>query len=547
MTAVGTPVDGPVDTRSEAPRKKRRPIVVLADPLQEAGAAVLRDGGLDVRDASRTPADLPALLRDADALIVRSRTRVDAALLANAPHLSVVGRAGVGVDTIDVAAATARGIVVVNTPGSSTLATAEHSMALMLALCRHVAMGGAQTKKGNWSTSGLIGTELADKTLAVIGFGRIGAAVAARARAFGMTVLTVDPVASEARCRAAGVELASFEHALAHADVVTLHVPLAAGAPPLMDAAAFARMKPGALLVNCARGGLLDEAALLDALDTEKLAGAALDVLAQEPPQPDSLSLRVAQHPKTLVTPHLGASTREAQERIAADLCRDVVNVLRGGPPANAVNAPSLASAALQPFAELARLLGHILPQIAQVGERGSAALLLEGDLTEQDAPVLVAAFLTGLLPRITERRVSTVNAVAVAAEVGIAIECAAGPCERGYARALSAEFCGRRVAGTIVHGTQLRLVEVDGYEIDVAPVGDLVLTRHRDVPGIVGAVGTMLGHEGVNISSMQVARDGTGRAIMLLALDRAPQAPVLATLRALDGVEQVATVSPCG
>ena len=511
-----------------------RPVVLLAEALAPEGIAVLRDGGVEVRDSvGGSRAALVDGLRDADGLIVRSKTRVDAMLLDGAPKLRVVGRAGVGVDTIDVDAATRHGIVVLNTPDASTLATAEHTMAMMLALCRRIAHGNRRVMDREWTATGLMGWELAGKTLGIIGLGRIGAAVAARARAFGMTVLAHDAYVSEARAESLGCKLLPFDELLGRADIVTLHAPLTPQTEKMMGKREMALMRSGCTLVNCARGGLVDEEALLDALDSRKFAGAALDVVGEEPPPPDHPVWKLLHHPKVLATPHLGGSTFEAQARIATDLCKDVVAVLRGQPPSAAVNAPVAAAADVRPFVQLSYVLGRAYPQIADEPHLPPLALVLEGDLRSHDPRPFVAAFLVGLLHGVTDRRVSTVNAQDVARDLGIVVEALDADCERGFARAVAVRGGRTTLAGTVVHGEQLRLVEVNGFEVDIVPQGHLVMTRHRDVPGIVGKAGTLLGEAAINISNMQVARsDAGGEALMLLGVDRAIPPTVLARLR---------------
>ena len=514
---------------------KKSPTVLVAEPLAAEGVAVLREGGVEVREAfDQPPATLRSLLSDVDALIVRSKTHVDAAMLEAAPSLRVVGRAGVGVDAIDVAAATQHGVVVLNTPDASTLATAEHTIAVMLALCRNISAGHARVLEKQWSAKGLIGTELAGKTLGIIGLGRIGAAVATRARSFGMTLLAHDTFVSEARAEALGARLTSLDDLLVRSDFVTLHAPLTSRTEGQIGAREIALMKSGARLINCARGGLLVEEALLEALEAGHLAGAALDVVRGEPPPPDSVVWRLLHHPKVLATPHLAGSTHEAQARIAADLCRDVLAVLRGQPPSGAVNAPVAPSAETRPFVDLAYALGRAYAQLSHEPTLPRFSLTFEGELSDLDPRPFTAAFLVGLLHNVTDRRVSAVNAAHVAAEMGIAVETLAAPCERGFARALSVRGGATALAGTIVHGEQLRLVEVDGFEVDVVPKGPIIVTRHADVPGIVGKAGTILGEAAININTMNVARRDDGEALMMLGVDRAPDHEVLERLRSI-------------
>lgn len=522
-----------------------RPIVFVAEPLAPEGIAVLREGGADVRESHGLSHEaLVDALRGADALIVRSKTKVDGALLDRAPSLLVVGRAGVGVDTIDVAAATRHGIVVLNTPDASTLATAEHTMAMMLALCRHIPTGNRRVLDGAWSTKGIVGSELSGKTLGIVGLGRIGAAVAVRAKAFGMTVIAHDALVSDARAETLGAKLVSFDELLTLADIVTLHAPLTPQTDRLIGARELEMMRPGSRLVNCARGGLVDEIALHDALDSRDLVGAAIDVVRDEPPPANHPVWSLLRHPKVIATPHLGGSTVEAQARISIDLCRDVLAVLRGEPPSAAVNAPIAAAPDVRPFVQLAYVLGRAYPQIADEPRLPSFALILEGDLRIHDPRPFVAGFLVGLLRSATDRRVSSVNAEEIARELGIAVEALEADCDRGFSRAIALRGGRTSLAGSIVHGEQLRFVELDGFDVDVAVQGHLIMTRHRDVPGIVGKIGSILGDARVNISSMQVARaDEGGGALMLLGVDRAPAGDVLVRLREIAEVHDVRSI----
>jgi D-3-phosphoglycerate dehydrogenase len=331
---------------------------------------------------------------------------------------------------------------------------------------------------------------------------------------------------------------------LANSDIVTLHAPLSSQTDGLMGAREFAAMKPGARLVNCARGGLVSESALLAALESGKLAGAAIDVVRDEPPPQGHPVWQLLKHPRVLATPHLGGSTHEAQTRIATDLCRDVLAVLRGRPPSSAVNAPVAAEPEVRPFVQLAYALGLAYPQIAEEERLPSFALVLEGELRSHDPRPFVAAFLVGLLGRTTDRRVSAVNAEEIARESGIAVETLEADCERGFSRAVAVRGGRTSLAGTVIHGQRLRLVEVDGFEVDVVPSGHLLMTRHRDVPGIVGKAGTILGEAAINISTMQVARSAEGgEALMLLGVDRAVTADVLARFRSIGELRTVRSI----
>ncbi len=518
--------------------------VIIAEPFASRGQDVLHERGIDVVSCvGLSRDDLLAALGDADGLIVRSETRVDRDLLSHAPRMRVVGRAGVGVDAIDVDAATEAGIVVVNTPAANTIAATEQTFALLLALMRHVAPANASIRAGRWERAPFIGNELYGKTLGVIGLGRIGGGVATRARAFGMEVIAHDPYVPQARAETLQLELESFERLLQRADVVTLHVPLTQQTRSMIDARALSRMKPSAILLNCARGGVVDEEALIAALDGEKIRAAAIDVVAQEPPAPDSPGAKLQRHPKVLATPHLGGSTYEALERIAVELAQDVADALGGRPAAGAVNAPAPTGADAQrvrAFVEVADRLGRLMPQLFTDALRLPLRMHLAGEIAGVNAEPLRAAFFAALLQSTTERRVSIVNALQIAEEIGVVLEIVPEPNPPAYASLLSIWAGPHRLAATILSGGA-RVVQIDAYELDAIPQGFWIVTRHQDVPGMVGRIGTILGEAGVNISTMQVARDpGSGEALMVLAIDRAPSRMHLDAMRAIAGMRQV-------
>jgi D-3-phosphoglycerate dehydrogenase len=518
--------------------------VVVAEPFADSGLAVLREHGIEIVSCVGQPREaLRAALVEADGLIVRSETKVDRSLLEGAPKLSVVARAGVGVDAIDVGAATDAGIVVLNTPGANTLAATEQTFALMLALARYTVDAVNSVRAGRWERKPFIGTELAGKTLGIVGLGRIGGAVAQRASAFGMKLLATDPFISRARADALRAELVPLEELLARADIVSLHVPLTQLTRGMIDTARLGSMKRSALLINCARGGVVDESALLAALDAGTIAGAAIDVVAQEPPPPNGSGAKLHHHPKVVATPHLGGSTREALERIAVELAQDVASVLLGGPASAAVNAPIADgpdAARLRPFIDVAHRIGKIYPQIAQASALPPFTIVMEGQLAPLDPEPVVTTFLAGLLQMTTDRRVTIVNARSIAAELGVHVDVRADDQPNTYAATLRVIGGEISIVGTAAFGGP-RLVEIDGLEIDAIPSGPMIVTRHPDVPGMIGKFGTILGEAGVNISTMQVSRrDAGGDAIMILATDRRADDATIDRLRAIPGVRAV-------
>jgi D-3-phosphoglycerate dehydrogenase len=533
--------------------------VLVADGLAEEGLRRLSAAGDVVVRSGLPDAELGALLAaDAfDALIVRSRTRVAAASLDGAARLRVIARAGVGVDNIDVEAATRRGILVLNTPESSTTAAAEHTFAMLLALARHVPAAAAAVAQGEWGRERFVGTELAGKTLGVVGLGKIGSEVARRALAFGMRVTGSDPYVSEERARRLGVELAAWPAILEVADVLTLHVPLGPDTRALIGPDELARMKPGAFLVNCARGGLIDEAALLAALERGRLGGAALDVFAKEPPAPDNALRR---HPRVVATPHLGGSTVEAQRSIAVEVAEQVLAALRGEPVRGAVNAPALGEEAwqrLDPFLHLSRALGGLAGQLTD-GQIRSVAIVYEGEVARLDTQPLTASVLVGLLRHASDQPVNLVNAVLLAKERGLRVsESHTDLCE-DFASQLVAEVETSRgtlrLGGTLWGHREPRITRLNDWRLDLAPAPHMLFVWNVDRPGMIGHVGTILGRRGVNIANMHVGRlevhdgrpspigrnDAAGTAVMVLTLDAAPPADVTREIANGSGITAV-------
>ncbi|HTX60036.1 MAG TPA: phosphoglycerate dehydrogenase [Verrucomicrobiae bacterium] len=522
--------------------------VVVAEPFDERGIAVLERAGFDVVSCVGQSRELLGeALRDARGLIVRSETRVDGELLAHAPRLEVVARAGVGVDAIDVDAATAAGIVVVNTPSANTIAATEHTFAVLLAAMRHVPQAHASVHAAKWERKPFVGNELFGKTLGIVGLGRIGSNVATRAAAFGMQTIAYDPYLPATRGSALGVELVEFDELLERSDVVTLHVPLTPQTRAMIGAQALGRMRPGAVLVNCARGAVVDLEALIAALDSGSLRCAAIDVVAVEPPPPGSPSARALAHPRVVATPHLGGSTYEALERIALELAEDVVRVLGGRPASGAVNVPTLSGAAAENagrFVDLAFRLGALLAQLFDEALRHEIALILAGDLAEAQPEPFVAALLAGALPLVTDRRVTMVNALSVARDLGIRTSVAREASRPPFRASVAIAAGEHRLMGTML-GNGPRIVEIDGFELDAVAEGTMLVTRHRDVPGMVGRIGTILGDADVNISTMQVARAARGgEAMMVLDVDREIGRSVLDAIAGVAGIASVRLVS---
>jgi D-3-phosphoglycerate dehydrogenase len=532
-----------VTLTAELTREQQRrslPIVHVADPLAEDGLVLLRER-CDVRTTTGLKeGELAPLLRDVDALIVRSETKVTASLMDAAPRLAVVGRAGVGVDNIDVPAATERGVYVVNAPLGNIVAAAEHTIAIALALLRNIPEADRSVRAGEWKRSKLMGRELRGKTLGLIGIGRVGSEVARRAAAFEMKVIAHDPFATEASARAAGTQLVEIDELFARADVISLHTPLTDKTRGMVNAATLAKMKPSAILVNASRGEVVDAQALADALAAGTIAGAALDVFAPEPLAADS-PLRGA--PRTLFTPHLAGSTAEAQVNVAVDVVKQIIDILDGKPARYAVNAPRPPAdeAGGSAWVRLAERLGSLAAQL--LDERpGGIELHYAGQLLELDPEPLRAAVVKGLLETFSEQRVNLVNALQIARTRGLDISEDRETEAQRYRALFTVKVGSTAVGGTLVQG-EPRIVFIDGFWVDVPVDGHLLLTKHQDKPGLVGRVGTLLGQHDVNISSMQVGRlHPRGEALMILTLDDPVPDEVRAKIGAFDDVDRVRT-----
>ncbi|HYL07506.1 MAG TPA: phosphoglycerate dehydrogenase, partial [Candidatus Udaeobacter sp.] len=460
------------------------PRILVADPLAEDGLARLRRAG-DVTVVSKLPeAELIQRIPDFDALVVRSETRVTAPVIEAGKRLRVVGRAGVGVDNIDVPAATRRGILVVNAPRGNIVAAAEHTIALLFALARSVPQADASVKRGEWTRSKFVGTEVRGKTLGVIGLGNVGSEVAKRAHGLEMDVVAYDPVVSAERAELFNVALVSLNELLERADFITIHVPLVESNRNLIGSPELGVMKPTARLINTARGGIVDEAALYKALASGQIAAAACDVFMTEPPGENPLLAL----PNFIATPHIGASTAEAQVSVAFDVAEEVAAVLAGDLPRFAVNAPALPPEELvylRPFASLTERLAAMHVQL--FGGRVSAIELdFEGELAEHDVNLLIAAAIEGVLQPFTEERINAVNARLIAANRGIKLVERRTRGHGSYASLVTVRMQNHEIAGTVLLG-EPRAVRIDSFRVDLAPEGRFLVSRHSDRPGIVG------------------------------------------------------------
>jgi D-3-phosphoglycerate dehydrogenase len=519
--------------------------ILVAEPIAPEGVALLRAHHEVDERPGLTPAELCASLADYDALVVRSQVQVDAAVIAAGPRLQVIGRAGVGVDNVDLEAATRAGITVVNAPTGNTIAATEHTLALLYGVARKIAAADASLRRGEWQRTKFTGLELRGRTLGLVGLGKIGQAIAARARAMEMAVLASDPYVTAEQAAHHGAELVPFDELLARADVVSVHVPLSRATRGMIGAKELGRMKPGAILLNVARGGVVDEAAVAAALTNGTLAGAGVDVFEHEPPVDSPL----LDAPNTLLTPHLGASTAEAQVAVAEEIADQVIDVLAGRSARYAVNAPLLTpetAEALAPYLPLAETLGRFFAQFCRTGVR-TLTLEIAGDLSAFDGSPLVAAVLRGLLETATTERVNLVNAGALAKARGITVVERKTPDASPFAAqlSLSGESRGRSttVAGTVAAG-EPRLTRLNEYRLDMEPSDVMLITRHSDRPGMIGRIGQTLGQADVNISAMHLGRSAPrADALMVLALDDDVPPDVAEAIRTQEAVLDLWTI----
>ena len=527
--------------------------IVLAEKVSPATLAVFAaEPGWELLthdQVAQLPGGLPGALADADALVVRSAVQVDDALMEHAPKLRVVGRAGVGVDNIDADAATRRGVVVMNTPGANAVAVAELTIGLMLALARKLPAANATMHAGKWEKKNLQGAELRGKTLGILGLGRIGLEVARRAKGFGLEIIGSDPFVSAAVARENGIKLVTLDELMSGSDYITLHVGLTPQTAGVINAKSLAAMKKGVRIINCARGELVDDAALVDALKSGHVGGAALDVFTVEPPKDSPY----AALDNVILTPHIAGSTAEAQEAVGIQIAMQVREYLKLGVVQNAVNLPSLSHeeyVVLAPYIDLAGRLGSFL---AQAGKSGieSINLTYGGALGEAKTDLVRNAAIEGLLQG--SENVNRINAAAVAQERGIRIHEEKQENHRGgRASVLTVELHAAagtsRASATVIHGEQPRLLEFDGIDIETPLEGNLLVCRNLDVPGVIGRIGSILGDHGVNIANFALGRQRTGpkpvQALAVVQVDAPVQGAVLEALKTIEALLEARPVS---
>ncbi len=523
--------------------------IFLADAVAPECANILAAAGFAVDDRpGLSNQEKIEAVHDAVGLVVRSATQVDAAMMDAAPQLRVIGRAGSGVDNIDVDAATQRGILVMNAPGENTLSAAEHAVSLLLSLCRNIPAADARLRQQGWSKKGLMGVELVGKTIGILGLGRIGQAVAQRMQGFGMKVVGYDPFLPPEVADKLGIQLLSLEELWPRVDFLSLHTPLTDRTHHLLDADVFAAMKPGARLVNAARGGLIDEASMLEALQTGQLAGAALDVFEQEPLPANS---PLCQQPNLILTPHLGASTGEAQEKVAVRIAEQMAAYLHAGEVRNVVNSFSVdgaTAARLEPWLRLARSLGQLHASFLE-GAATKIEVECAGELLELPTSAVTSAVLEGFLQSLLSRSINQVNAMSVAKECGYRIAEVQGTDTVGFAGLLkvsveSTNGHNRVVAGTVIGHDKPKLVQVDHFYFETQLKAWMLFCRNLDQPGRLAAIAALLANHGINVANLALGRDpDLHKAFNAFQLDQAIPPELTQSLLGVDGVEWACAV----
>ncbi|MBE9127967.1 MULTISPECIES: phosphoglycerate dehydrogenase [unclassified Coleofasciculus] len=523
--------------------------VLVSDSIDQAGIDILSQVAQVDVNTNLSPEELTGIIADYDAIMIRSGTRLTQEIIEAGKQLKIIGRAGVGVDNVDVPTATRQGIVVVNSPEGNTIAAAEHALAMMLALSRHIPEANISVKNHQWDRKRFIGAEVYKKTLGVLGLGKIGSHVATVARAMGMKLLAYDPFISLERADQLGCRLVDMDLLLRESDYITLHLPKTPETTHLINTEALAKMKPTARIINCSRGGIIDEAALAAALKTGKIAGAALDVFESEPLGESSLR---ELGKEVILTPHLGASTAEAQTNVAIDVAEQIRDVLLGLPARSAVNIPGLSPNVLEqlkPYMRLAETLGNLVSQLAG-GRIESLNVHLQGELATNNSQPLVVASLKGLLSQALRERVNYVNATIEAKERGIrVIETRDGSIQdySGGSLHLSAKgsLGEHSVTGALLSDGEIHITSIDEFPVNVPPSHHMLFTLHRDMPGIIGKIGSLLGSFNVNIASMQVGRKIVrGDAVMVLSIDDPLPEGILTEITKVPGIRDAYTVT---
>lgn len=517
--------------------------ILISDQLSEEGISILKshtEFQVDVRTGLSESALVEAI-GEYDGLLIRSATTVTKKIIDAGKKLKVIGRAGVGIDNVDVEAATNRGIVVMNTPEANTMSTAEHAFSMLLSLARSIPQANASVKSGKWERSKFLGVELFQKTLGIIGLGRIGSEVAKRAQSFNMHVMAYDPFISKEKAQMLNIEVASLDDIYAKADFITLHTPLVKETENLLNAEAFAKIKKGIRIINCARGGLIDEAALCEALDKGIVAGVALDVFSKEPP----IDSPLLKYPQVIMTPHLGASTKEAQENVSVDVAKQIVEVLKSGLIINSINAPSFNAESLKilnPYLQLGNKLGLLLVQLI-ADPLKEIRITYDGDFESIDVRPITLSILKGILQYVLQGEIITiVNASMIAEKRGIKYS-ETKINHPGFSNSIHIEAVtvhdSSSVEGVIrLPNKEQRIVRINGFTLDAPPEGNLLIMSNKDVPGVIGHVATKLGEYKINIAGMTVGRECIGgKAVTIIYVDSAISKDVLDKLADKDEI----------
>jgi len=523
--------------------------ILITDSVSEKCIKVLESAGYDVDyKTDFSPESLKKRIKDYNALIVRSATKITSGLIEKMEKMEVIGRAGTGVDNIDVESATKKGILVLNTPGGNTVSAAEHTMAMMLSICRLIPMASRSLSEKKWDRKSFKGTELQDKTLGLLGLGKIGKEVAKRAHGFGMKVIAYDPLISSVVAEKLGVTLLKVDEIFTNSDIISVHVPFNDKTKYLISEETLSKCKDGVKIVNCARGGIVNENDLLNALSTGKVSAAALDVFESEPPD---VKNKLLNHPKVVCTPHLGASTDEAQEKVAIQIAEQISDYFLNNRITGAVNAPSVQKeipSRLEPYIKLSEVIGLFQSQIMK-GQLNDIEITIWGDDLNSISELLTASLLKGLLSKQRSERVNLINALLLAKEEDIAIRQIKSSETRAYNNLIrvsinSNDEFSRVIEGTVVGKNNLRIINIDGFPVDFNPVGKIILYYNRDIPGIVANVSALLANEQINIAGLSLGRIEEGEeALTVIKIDSDLGSNLLGRIKSIDGVNNIYSV----
>jgi D-3-phosphoglycerate dehydrogenase / 2-oxoglutarate reductase len=522
--------------------------IIITDAVDKKSVAVLEAAGHEVTYNPGTKIDeIKKVINNYNALIVRSETKVTSDLIDLMENMEVIGRAGTGVDNIDVNAATRKGIIVMNTPGGNTISTAEHSMALILSMCRNIPQANQSMRSGKWDKKTYKGTELQNKTVGIVGLGKIGREVALRCKAFEMNVIGYDPILSEEIASKLGVKLVELDEIFSQSDIITVHVPLTDETRSLISDETLSKCKDGVKIINCARGGIIDEAALLRGLDSGKVSSAALDVYISEPPD---LSGKLIQHPKIVATPHLGASTEEAQEKVAVQIAEQIAALFNESSVKGAINASAIEAMGnkeLAPYINLAESLGILHAGLSK-GQLKKININFSGDLLHSSTTLLSTAVLKGFLSKKKSEIVNFINAPFLAKEMGISVNEIKSSENNNYKNLLSVEFVTdlekRSIGGTVFGNQELRVVLIDNFHVELKPEGNLLFYSNIDKPGMLATVGKLLAEAEINIAGLSLGRYSAGaEALTVINVDSEISKKVIDAISSIDGVHNVYTV----